>query len=470
MPQRRRRAETEGDEDVDNLRESPRSTPFSEPGKRARTNGYQASESPEPYESDATTSQLQSARTSGPADERDSEVGPSEFQPGAIIRVKLTNFVTYENAEFFPGPNLNMVIGPNGTGKSSLVCAICLGLGYGAKHLGRAGEVGEFVKHNTTEAYIEIELQRRKNEMRNHIIRVRIAKDNNNRDWWLNNKKTSMKAIQDLTRSLSIQIDNLCQFLPQDKVSEFAALTPVELLQQTQRAAAPEQMLDWHNELKRYRKEQKELEMQNANDKEQLETLETRQDGLRAEVRKLEERKEIQDQVAFLNKSRPFVEYRNARREHFAFKERKLEAQERYKRLEARLAPTLQNLNRKNRLRNQIDTVAKERKQALQAAEKLADKCSSEIAVKDEEIVKIEQKRGAEVKAEKDIKNEISKLERKLNDLRARANDEPVQFNGAEYNDRVVSFTTLNVYTLTNPYIRELKRPKFGTSRARCGI
>jgi len=54
----------------------------------------------------------------------------SGHQPGAIVRVKLTNFVTYTSAEFFPGPNLNMVIGPNGTGKSTLVCAICLGLGW----------------------------------------------------------------------------------------------------------------------------------------------------------------------------------------------------------------------------------------------------------------------------------------------------------------------------------------------------
>ena len=57
----------------------------------------------------------------------------SKHHPGAIVRVKLTNFVTYTSAEFFPGPNLNMVIGPNGTGKSTLVCAICLGLGWGTK-------------------------------------------------------------------------------------------------------------------------------------------------------------------------------------------------------------------------------------------------------------------------------------------------------------------------------------------------
>ena len=53
-----------------------------------------------------------------------------KHQPGSIVRVKLTNFVTYTSAEFFPGPSLNMVIGPNGTGKSTLVCAICLGLGW----------------------------------------------------------------------------------------------------------------------------------------------------------------------------------------------------------------------------------------------------------------------------------------------------------------------------------------------------
>ncbi len=52
-------------------------------------------------------------------------------QPGSIVRVKLHNFVTYTSAEFFPGPSLNMIIGPNGTGKSTLVCAICLGLGWG---------------------------------------------------------------------------------------------------------------------------------------------------------------------------------------------------------------------------------------------------------------------------------------------------------------------------------------------------
>jgi chromosome segregation ATPase len=43
--------------------------------------------------------------------------------------MKLTNFLTYSDTEFYPGPNMNMVIGPNGTGKSTVVCALALGLG-----------------------------------------------------------------------------------------------------------------------------------------------------------------------------------------------------------------------------------------------------------------------------------------------------------------------------------------------------
>lgn len=63
-------------------------------------------------------------------DDDDNESGEDVHQPGSIVRVKLKNFVTYTAAEFNLGPSLNMVIGPNGTGKSTLVCAICLGLGW----------------------------------------------------------------------------------------------------------------------------------------------------------------------------------------------------------------------------------------------------------------------------------------------------------------------------------------------------
>lgn len=90
-------------------------------------------EEDEDYE-EATPSQRQ--RVDGDDDEN-VEYNPepeSQFVKGAITRVVLRNFMTYGGpVEIKPGPRLNLVLGPNGTGKSSFVCAICIGLGFGTK-------------------------------------------------------------------------------------------------------------------------------------------------------------------------------------------------------------------------------------------------------------------------------------------------------------------------------------------------
>lgn len=61
------------------------------------------------------------------------DAGCEEFVDGSIFRVKLHNFLTYSDAEFHPGPRLNLILGPNGTGKSSIVCALCVGLAGSTK-------------------------------------------------------------------------------------------------------------------------------------------------------------------------------------------------------------------------------------------------------------------------------------------------------------------------------------------------
>lgn len=445
---RRRRSEIEDDENDDSLRSSRRLTPSTpDSAKRARTERYG-------QDTPSGSSELDDSRIRTPNGDTTNEPsyvndplgdngrGESEFQPGAIVRVKLTNFVTYESAEFLPGPNLNMVIGPNGTGKSSLVCAICLGLGWGPQHLGRATQLGEFIKHGLEEAYIEIELQGRSQDPSNHIVRVRIIREGNGREWWLNGRRTTLKAVQALTRSLSIQIDNLCQFLPQDKVSEFAALSPVELLQQTQRAAAPEQMLEWHEELKKLRRDQKQLEDQYDRDKEHLETQEMRQENLRAEVQRLEERNQIQDKVMLLKKTVPFVEYRTARTKHMEFKTKKEEAQRRLADLKEQIDPTLQSVNHKREYMDRISIVVEERKENVQTAEQAADSVLLEIGKLDTSITDIERKADAEKQVEEGRRKDVVKIQRKIKDLESRLNEEPIEFNSVEWNEKIVSIAS----------------------------
>ena len=45
------------------------------------------------------------------------ELKNAEYLKGSIIRVNMKNFLTYDSCEVFPGPRLNVIMGPNGTGK-----------------------------------------------------------------------------------------------------------------------------------------------------------------------------------------------------------------------------------------------------------------------------------------------------------------------------------------------------------------
>lgn len=403
--------------------------------KRAKTGEHTHSSASDNDDSDQDAAGMTGSRRRGNA----GGPGEDEYQPGAITRVKVINFVTYEDAVFNPGPNLNMVIGPNGTGKSSLVCAICIGLGYSAINLGRAAKFGEFVKHGKDDATIEIELQRRPGDSTNYIIRVRITKDGDKRKWWINDSETTLKNVQQLVRGLGIQVDNLCQFLPQDRVSEFAGLSPIDLLHETQRAAAPPEMLAWHDELKGLRKDQKVLQLNLETDQETLSVQEQRQESLRGDVERLQERAQIQEKISLLERSVPFVEYKVARSQFQESKNNAKEAQNRLRTLEAEVAPTMEAVNDKEVYHGRIDVAVKERKKDLQDSERAADTFFTRIEGVDESIKTLEQTRKSERDGERVRKQQYIAIQRKISELEAQLANEPPKFDAAEWNGKIVS-------------------------------
>ncbi|KAF7870376.1 hypothetical protein EAF04_004122 [Stromatinia cepivora] len=433
MASRRRRSRAEVDDDESSENPTP-----AQSAKRSRTLHYESEEgTSRPDTSPSSRDEDDRQKIGSISDSPTITSGRGKFAPGAIVRVKLNNFVTYESAEFFPGPNLNMVIGPNGTGKSSLVCALCLGLGSSPKNLGRADKVGEFVKHGSKDAFIEIELQKKSNERENHIIKTRILKDGNNCEFWINNKRASHKNVLALVKGFSIQIDNLCQFLPQDKVSEFAALTPVELLHHTQRAVAAQEMLDWHDELKNLRKEEKLRQMQLDQDKEQLANLEKRQAGLRPEMERLEERIQIEKDLEKLKNSIPFVEYRQARLRHKECKDEKIAAKERFRTLESQVEPTLRLVNEKDSLEKNLAKVVSNRKKNLQLAEAAADELLKKVEEWDDKIGDCDRRVKVVQEAEDKRKKDLAKVRRAIIDLEARLREPKIEFNATEYNQRI---------------------------------
>ncbi|KAK3298273.1 P-loop containing nucleoside triphosphate hydrolase protein [Chaetomium fimeti] len=361
----------------------------------------------------------------------------SGFQPGAIVRVKVENFVTYEEAEFFLGPNLNMVIGPNGTGKSSLVCAICLGLGYSSSVLGRASAFGEFVKHGKDEAGIEVELQKLPEHSENPIVGLSIRREDNSRKFTINGQRASHKEIQKLMRSLKIQIDNLCQFLPQDKVAEFAALTPIELLEKTLHAAAPEEMLSWRAQLKDHFKLQKDTEHNGEKIREELRKMEARQQVLQADVEKLRERKAIQEAIEDYNKLRVVVKYYDARNRFKEAKVRKVDAERSLKRLYDSVAPALEAVNSKQEYQAKVKLVVADRQRRLQTADAAANTAIGQVEAVQARCQELAGRKEAEHSNFVAKKQELGRLRKKITDLEASHRQAPPEFDAADWNRKI---------------------------------
>ncbi|KAK0188724.1 P-loop containing nucleoside triphosphate hydrolase protein [Armillaria mellea] len=225
------------------------------------------------------------------------------FIPGSIVRMQLQNFVTYDWVEFRPGPYLNMIIGPNGTGKSSIACAICLGLGC---------EINSFVKQGKTSGHIEIELKGPKGKP-NLVIRRNLKSTSKTSTFTLNGVAAIGREISSQMAALNVQIGNLCTFLPQDKVSEFAAMSPQDLLKETQRAAGDQNLTAWHKTLIEAGADQKKISDLIKSELGQLQQMRERNEAIERDVQRCLERQKIEQEIALLEVLVPVQRYREAR-------------------------------------------------------------------------------------------------------------------------------------------------------------
>ncbi|KAH7887409.1 P-loop containing nucleoside triphosphate hydrolase protein [Phlebopus sp. FC_14] len=264
--------------------------------------------------------------------------GEDGYIPGSIVRIQLCNFVTYDWVEFCPGPYLNMILGPNGTGKSSIACAICLGLNWPPSVLGRASELNSFVKNDKDSGYIEIELKGAKGE-RNLVIRRKLSAKSRGSTFTLNGAPATGKEVSSRMANLNVQVGNLCSFLPQDKVSEFAQMTPQQLLRETQRAAGDVNLTAWHDTLISSGKELKTLQERITGEQEQLKIMEERNAQLERDVARYQERERIEKEISVLEVLIPVNEYHEAKEVYLKTKERQREVHARVTKLKDRNAP-----------------------------------------------------------------------------------------------------------------------------------
>uniref|UniRef100_A0A4W6CRY0 Structural maintenance of chromosomes protein 5 n=1 Tax=Lates calcarifer TaxID=8187 RepID=A0A4W6CRY0_LATCA len=364
---------------------------------------------------DSSAQTSSSAASMFTASQRDGAGGESRFVEGSIVRISMKNFLTYDSSVVYPGPHLNMIVGANGTGKSSIVCAICLGLAGKTAILGRGDKVGLYVKRGCPKGFIEIELYKRGG---NVVINREIHVDNQSL-WMLNGRHCNQKTVEEEVKALHIQVSNLCQFLPQEKVGEFAKMSKIELLEATEKSVGPPEMYEYHCELKNFRNKERELENVVKEKASFLEKAKQRNERNKHDVNRYYEKKRHLDVIELLEKKKPWVEYETTLNELKGVKREREEAKRQLSALRQAQAPMLRKIQE---IENQLKPTEAQIKAKTAAIKEASNKCKQkqdQLDRKHKEIDDIKQTLRLKQMEEEDHQKRISNTRRTIDDLKA---------------------------------------------------
>jgi chromosome segregation ATPase len=119
---------------------------------------------------------------------------------------------------------------------------MCIGLCGHTSLLGRAKDLKDFVKvGKAKQGFVEITLH---NDNGNHVtLKRQLYKDTNSTKWYVNGREEREHKVKEVINNFNVQLDNKCQFLPQDKVVEFAKLDCYQLLEETEKAVRINHMM-----------------------------------------------------------------------------------------------------------------------------------------------------------------------------------------------------------------------------------
>ncbi|KAL7975754.1 hypothetical protein Chor_001244 [Crotalus horridus] len=385
----------------------------------------------------------------------------TSFVEGAIVRISMENFLTYDNCVVFPGPHLNMIVGANGTGKSSIVCAICLGLAGKPSFIGRADKA----------LSMSLFLLFRHKKPKNITITREISVANNQSTWFLNKAPCTLKMVEEQVSALNIQVGNLCQFLPQDKVGEFAKLSRIELLEATEKSIGPPEMYKFHCDLKNFRQRERELENSCTEKNSNLEKMKQKNERYKQDVERYHERQHHLDSIAMLEKKRPWLIYEETRKLYEEAKRTQNRQKEELRILRQTQTPMIHEIREAEQQCAELEDKIKEKASYCGLAQTEFVQHSGFPASLDQiEDIKLalRMKREAEMDRQKRIQNTRKMIEDWTNELRNTENAENIQplMNSLNDNLRQLEEEKANI----DGELNDLRRERENLLKERKGI
>ena len=173
-------------------------------------------------------------------DTDDDENVDSDFsapaKAGVLERIELKNFMCHDSFELNLGPQLNFIIGRNGSGKSAILTGISVGLGAKATDTNRGSSIKDLIKDGKSTARTSITLANVGDDAympdiygRKIIINRKIQRHGTNSYSIMSADGkvvcTKKSTIDEILSKFNITIDNPMAFLSQDKAREFLTST-----------------------------------------------------------------------------------------------------------------------------------------------------------------------------------------------------------------------------------------------------
>lgn len=161
-------------------------------------------------------------------------------QVGILEKVRVENFMCHACFEFVFGPNINIINGQNGSGKSAIVAALQIGLGVKASKTERARKISDHIMHGKDWALISIRIRNRAAEDGDTglcfrpdvygdavVVERKITKTNtvltfkSARGHRVTPEQTARAELDAILDTFNLQVDNPIAILTQQKSKQF---------------------------------------------------------------------------------------------------------------------------------------------------------------------------------------------------------------------------------------------------------
>lgn len=255
--------------------------------------------------------------------------------------------------------------------------------------MGRASDIESFVMNHQEihDGSIEVELVNEHGD--NPVIVRKIKKSGSPKSqFFLNGEAISQKKIKAMVlEEFSIDVANLCTFLPQDKVGGFSGFNAQDLLRETQKSLSSNHHL-WttHQELIQAQEELANGHVTLASLEEKVKQLQTEISRFEREKQRMEEREIALEQVDLLKKKLLWLKFDEGREETMEAKTEAKELKKKAREFQQQLEPLVEEHDRILAQQKNYDKRYKELSDQTKKLQKEMEKQQSKYETHDDKI------------------------------------------------------------------------------------